>query len=162
MLTVDIEVKGKILIFIIQGEILPSTSSEFDRVFEKYISNEYRVMAIDLKKIRYIDSFGISKLVKLFKAYKGTGGEFLFVNMNENIRQIFRMTTMDRMFKILTGEEFTSEYLNDEKNSAAEQSNSKSRKATGVNTVKSGTVNYKHNDVTGTTLLFEDEDITES
>lgn len=162
MLTIDVEEKGKILIFSIQGEILPATSREFDRAFEKYISNEYAVMAIDLKKIKYIDSYGLSRLVKLSRAFTKTGGEFLFVNMNENIRQIFRMATLDRMFTIKTGEEFASAYLDEVKNSAVLPGNSKSKIKTGANTAPSSTVQYMHNDVSGTTLIFEDEDIGKS
>ena len=54
MLTIDIEVKGKLVIFTVQGEISPVSSMEFERAFEKFLSNEYNVLAIDFKKVRYI------------------------------------------------------------------------------------------------------------
>lgn len=161
MLTIDIEVRGKIAIFSIQGEISPSTSRDFERAFEKYLSTDYSVMAIDLKKIRYIDSFGISRLVRLSRAFSGTGGEFLLVNMNDNIHQIFRMATFDKLFKILTGEQFAAAYLiADNTRDDLSQSRSRTKTETGKGTLR--TVGYKHNDVTGTTLLFEEEDIAKS
>jgi anti-anti-sigma factor len=159
MLTIDIEEKGKLVIFSIQGEISPVTSREFNRAFEKYISPEYSIMAIDLKKIKYIDSFGISRLVKLSRSFGGIGGEFLLFNMNENIRQIFRMATFDKMFKIITADEFAGNYLAAGNNQPAAKTDSGSRIKAEKSSGPAKTVHYKHNDNTGTTLLFEDEDI---
>ncbi|HPS57841.1 MAG TPA: STAS domain-containing protein [Spirochaetota bacterium] len=162
MLTIDSEVTGKLVVFTILGEISPSTSRDFDRAFEKYISPEYGVMAVDLKKIRYIDSFGISRLVRLSRSFAETGGEFLLVSMNENIRQLFRMATFDKMFKILTAEQFAAGYMNTGNNPAASPVNSSGRIKAEAVSGPAKTVRYKHNDITGTTLLFEDEEIKKS
>lgn len=158
MLTIDIEVKGTIVVFSIQGEISPANSREFSSAFEKYLGTDCSVMAIDLKKVRYIDSFGISKLVKLSRAFAETGGEFLIVNMNDNIRQIFRMATFDKMFKILTDEQFAGTYLAPGRNPAPVSVNSGSRVKTDAIPGDVNSAGYRHDDITGTTLLFEDED----
>lgn len=156
MLTIDIEVKGKLVIFTVQGEISPVSSREFERAFEKFLSNEYNVLAIDFKKVRYIDSYAISKLVKLSRTFAKIGGEFLLVNMNDNIRQIFRMAGLDRIIRILTADQFEDAFPAEKDaraGTAVNGTGGRSKSSSGP--VKS--VQYKHNDISGTTLLFDDE-----
>ncbi len=163
MLTIDIEIKGKIILFIMQGEITPGTTKDFDRAMYKYLSEDYSVIGIDMKKIPYIDSYAISRLIKLSRIVKEKGGELVLMNMNDNIYQIFRMANFDRFFTIISGEEFVRTYLRTENLEVRPAAENQKRGLNAADTaVKRKTVQYIHNDISGTTLLFEEEEQPDS
>jgi len=95
MLKIEVEERDEAVIISLNGELSAEFIKEFDGVFNKYINSKFKVIVIDLKSMPYINSFGISRMVKISRAVIDGGRDFILINMNSNIQQIFRMTTFD-------------------------------------------------------------------
>lgn len=115
MLKIDVEEKGKVVIVSLIGELSFTFVEEFESVFKKYISSEFDVIALDLKEVPYLDSFGISRIIKISRVLIAGGAEFILINMNDHVHQIFRMATFDKLFHIMTREDFLLTYIPSEK-----------------------------------------------
>jgi len=111
MIKVEIEESNNTAILNIYGEITMATAKEIDIACEKYINSGLKVLAFDLQNVTFIDSFGISRIIKHSKAFACNGTEFVLINLNDNINQVFKIATFDRLFRILTKYEFSEKYL---------------------------------------------------
>jgi len=114
MLQIDIEEKDKVAVISLSGDLSLHSIEGFEKTFKKYPGSGFDVIGLDLKNLPYIDSFGISRILKISRILLADGKDFVLVDMNDNIHQIFKMSTFDRLFKIMTGEEFEMEYLSNE------------------------------------------------
>ncbi len=159
MLSISAEERDKIVLIRLSGELTPMEAKAFDRTVDHYKSLPFDVIAIDLKKFPYIDSFGITRFMKLSRALKEKDAELVLVNMNENIHQIFKMGTFDRLFKILTVDEFSEEYFQLDDNHASGNIKIIMPEVKAGKALDDKKVRYVYNDESGTTLLFDDEDV---
>ena len=101
-----------IVIISISGEITMNTVSEIDRVYTPFIKSGLSAVAFDLKYVEFIDSFGISKIIKISRAFKAENTEFVLINMKNNILQTFRKAMFDKLLTITTKAEFMDTYIN--------------------------------------------------
>lgn len=67
-----------------------------EEVFALIDQNQDRLI-IDLEQVSFIDSSGIGALVGLLKRL-GNRGDVVICGMADNVRQMFRITRMDRVF----------------------------------------------------------------
>jgi len=111
MLTIDVREKDRAVIISLCGELSFGFVEEFENIFKKYMYSDLDVIALDLKNVPYLDSFGISRIIKISRSFIGKGTGFVLINMNESIHQIFRMATFDRIFNIMTEDDFNLTYL---------------------------------------------------
>jgi anti-sigma B factor antagonist len=158
MLKITVEESDKTVIFVIEGKLTLISMKEFENLFNKYINSDMTVVALDLKNMPYMDSFGISRFVKIGRAFRGGSTEFVLINMNDHIQQIFRMSTFDRIFKIMTSDEFKDKYF--QTNKTAEPGDSDNI----IEGSKSGDLkngkkiqHFVIDDKDGTTLIFVDD-----
>ncbi len=111
MADISAEKINEIAIVSISGEISMSTVSYIDDACREYLVPETKVFALDMRGVTFIDSFGISRILKISKAYSANDSKFLLINMNDNIRQIFKIATFDKFFTIMTKSEFDNKYF---------------------------------------------------
>jgi len=110
MTEISVEQKNSIVIISISGEITMSTVNDLDNECKRFLNSDIKVMALDLKYVQFVDSFGISRIIKISKAFIGKEIEFVLINMNDNINQIFKIATFDKLFTIMTTAEFLISY----------------------------------------------------
>jgi len=159
MMKIAVEDRGKAVIIGIEGELAMKNISEFEKAFEKYFETGLEVIALDLQRMPYLDSFGISRIVKISRAFTGNDTKFVLINMNENIRQIFRMSTFDKIFNIMNREEFNDKYLPLDKLVDTHHPDHTHGRTGSDAAVKEKKVNQiEIEDINGKTLLFVDED----
>lgn len=111
MPVINIEEQNNVVIIYISGEITMLTVNEIDNACKQYLNSNIKVLAFDMKNVQFIDSFGISRVIKQSKMFSSFGVEFVLINLNENIMQIFKIATFDKLFNIMTKNEFNSQYL---------------------------------------------------
>jgi anti-sigma B factor antagonist len=63
------------------------------------------VVAVNLKAIRYIDSSGIASLIEVLKDSQRRNTEFILFGLGANIKAVFELTHVVRIFKIFETEE---------------------------------------------------------
>ena len=106
---IDVEEKGGAVVVRVAGELGLANIKAFENVFKKYLNSKIAVIALDLREMPFLDSFGISRLVKISRAFAGHA-DFVLINMNDVIYQTFRMSTFDKFFTIMTEDEFNRKY----------------------------------------------------
>lgn len=87
------------------------TVNEIDNVCRQYLNSDIDVLAFDMRNVQFIDSFGISRVIKQSKMFSSQNIEFVLVNLNDNIKQIFKIATFDKLFNIMSKDEFNIKHL---------------------------------------------------
>ncbi len=59
-----------------------------------------KVLLIDLKDITFVDSSGLGVLVACLKNARTAGSKMYICSINDQIRMLFELTSMDRVFEI--------------------------------------------------------------
>ncbi len=69
------------------------------------LKKESEVVLIDLKDVTFIDSSGLGALVSSLKMVRTKGGKLFICSINDQIRMLFELTSMDRVFKVYKDED---------------------------------------------------------
>lgn len=100
---VKFDVKENKWVFLPEGEIDIYTSPKFkEEVLKKFDSKETDIL-INGEKLSYVDSTGLGVLISILKKLKDNGYEIYLSNIKPNIRKIFDITELDKLF-IIRGE----------------------------------------------------------
>ena len=59
-----------------------------------------KIVLVDLKEVTFMDSSGLGALVTALKAVRSAGGKLCVCSVNEQVRILFELTSMDRVFEI--------------------------------------------------------------
>jgi len=91
--------KGRLIIKV-KGDIDAYHSGEFKKgVKEKIVDSNMDVLLL-LDDVPYIDSAGLGTLVSILRDIRTQGKELFLVGLKNNIKKIFEMTRLDKVFKI--------------------------------------------------------------
>lgn len=83
------------------GGILDSTrTQELRDQIDLVIEQDVKVILVDLKEVSFMDSSGLGALVTSLKAVRAAGGKLCICSVNEQVRILFELTSMDRVFEI--------------------------------------------------------------
>ncbi len=81
--------------------ILDSTKAEeFRQSVEDLLQNGAETILVDLKDITFIDSSGLGTLVVMLKKIRGLNRSLCLCSINDQVRMLFELTSMDRVFEI--------------------------------------------------------------
>lgn len=86
----------------ILGALNGSCGAELKQLCERLWAEGRRQFVIDLKAVDFIDSIGLSMLVRCFKWIRGATGCISLTALQPSIRRIFELTRLDRSFDIFT------------------------------------------------------------
>jgi len=111
MVDVKIDKHKNITIFSINGEFYIESVEYAEKIWDKIVSENPRVIAINCSKIEYIDSSAIGILVKFRNIALEQGIELIFFDVSEAVKSIFETARLNKFFTILTNEEFNHKYL---------------------------------------------------
>ena len=64
------------------------------------IDGEVKVILLDLQDITFMNSSGLGALVATLKAVKAKGGELALCSLSEQVRIIFELSRMERIFQV--------------------------------------------------------------
>ncbi len=86
------------------GEIDIYTSSVFKEEIVKSFEERKANLVIDGRQLDYIDSTGLGALISLLKMLQDTEYKIYIDNIRPNIRKLFDITELDKLF-IIRGDE---------------------------------------------------------
>jgi anti-sigma B factor antagonist len=94
--------------------ILDSTKAEeFQQMIDRLLDEGAETILIDLKDITFIDSSGLGTLVVLLKKVRGMNRKLCICSINDQVRMLFELTSMDRVFDVYADRQaFEAEVLN--------------------------------------------------
>jgi anti-sigma B factor antagonist len=88
----------------LSGEVDLGTSPDLRRTLFELLGKTSR-LALNLKALRYIDSSGIATLIEVFKDAQRLQKEFVLFGLSPAVEHVFRLTHVNRIFRIVDTEE---------------------------------------------------------
>ena len=101
-LNIDIEFnddKNKWLVDL-EGEIDIYTSPKLKESLIEALEDKNSNMLIDFLKVDYVDSTGLGALISILKKVKESDNMVYVENVKPNIRKLFDITNLDKVFEI--------------------------------------------------------------
>ncbi len=84
----------------IEGELDVSTAEKLKEYLHDVIKEDVLDMKINLEQLDYIDSTGLGVIIGVLKKLKTEGKEIYIVSPKSNVRKIFTITGLDKIFKM--------------------------------------------------------------
>ncbi len=108
---ITIENLGKIVIVTLSGKFFLGNIHEFEKILESQSEDGPNIIAIDCKKLKFIDSSAIGTLVKLLNSVDENKTEIVFVDLSKSIISLFTRAKLNQVFKIIQRDLFEKEFL---------------------------------------------------
>ena len=89
----------KDLLMAVEGRIDTITSQELDKEINAEIGN-FESLTLDFTDLEYISSAGLRVLIATQKKLKASDSPLVIKNINDSVREIFRMSGFDKILKI--------------------------------------------------------------
>ena len=100
----------------LQGDLIGSPDSQqLVEVVNKNIDERIVLCAIDLSKVRFINSSGIGILVSLLTKFRNRGGEMILINPSEHIRKLLIITKLNAIFTVAEDDTQAAKFLKESK-----------------------------------------------
>ena len=98
-----------------EGILDGTKTTDFQKQIEQSIESGVDTILIDFSNVTFMDSSGLGALVKAFKALQAADVQLFLCSINEQIRMLFELTSMDKFFTILSDREEFNQYLQQRK-----------------------------------------------
>lgn len=100
--TVKFEQAQSKLICKIDGDFDAYHSAEIKKTIKEQLekSKDAKIV-LDMSNVPYIDSAGLGTMVSLLKDARNLEKELILASLRQNVKRIFEMTRLDKVFKIV-------------------------------------------------------------
>jgi anti-sigma B factor antagonist len=86
--------------------LLDSTkTNQFRQDISKLVASKADIVILDFKDVTFMDSSGLGALVLSLKTVRTAGAQMFICSINEQIKMLFELTNMDRVFEIFSNRE---------------------------------------------------------
>lgn len=75
-------------------------AGKFREEISQLVENKAEVVLVDFKNVTFMDSSGLGALVLALKTVRASGGKMFICSVNDQIKMLFELTSMDRVFEI--------------------------------------------------------------
>ena len=93
------ELDGK-LVATLEGELDTAAAIEVEKELQPLFNSEGRDVVIECEKLEYIASSGLRILLGILKGAKAAGSKVILRNLNEDIRNVFKLTGLISLFEV--------------------------------------------------------------
>lgn len=85
----------------LKGELDTAAAVEAEQVLKPLYNSDGRDIIIDCTELEYIASSGLRILISILKGAKAKGSKVTIRNLNDDIRNVFRLTGFINLFDIV-------------------------------------------------------------
>ncbi|MEW6495053.1 MAG: STAS domain-containing protein [Cyanobacteriota bacterium] len=86
--------------------ILDGTKAgQFRQEISNLVDSGVDIVLIDFQDVTFMDSSGLGALVLALKTIRAAGSKLYICSVNEQIKMLFELTSMDRVFDIFSSRE---------------------------------------------------------
>lgn len=111
----DHTIEDKKLILSFEGDLIEiPRGTELTNTVEDALHQEIRLCAIDISKLRYMNSTGINVLILVLTKFRNKGGEVVLINPSEQIKKLLIITKLSAIFTITKTKEEAIKLLEEE------------------------------------------------
>jgi anti-sigma B factor antagonist len=94
------EIEAHVFVVGLHGDVDLYTAPELKSELHRLIEGSATRIVVDLTSATFIDSTTLGVLLGALKRFRPAGGELVLVCSDPNIRRIFEITLLDRVFAI--------------------------------------------------------------
>ena len=80
-------------------------ATQFREQITQFIKENAEIIVIDFKDVTFMDSSGLGALVLSLKTVRSAGAKLFLCSINDQIKMLFELTSMDRVFEIFSSRE---------------------------------------------------------
>ena len=80
-------------------------AAQFRQDISKLVETGAKTILVDFKDVTFMDSSGLGALVLALKTVRAANGNLMVCSINEQIKILFELTSMDRIFEIFENQE---------------------------------------------------------
>lgn len=113
---ISIENTGAVVIFHVQGEFDFKDVPRAEDFWQKHTAENTSIAAINCRDLSHVDSSAIGSLIKFNNTARDRNISLIFYDVSKSVMDLLKISRLDRYFKIMSGAEFESKYLNGIKN----------------------------------------------
>jgi anti-anti-sigma factor len=95
----------QVKIFQPNGIIDATKSQEFRQNIAEVLESGAKIVLVDFQDVTFMDSSGLGALVLAFKALRAADSKLVICSINEQIRILFELTGMDKVFEIFINQD---------------------------------------------------------
>lgn len=79
--------------------------NELRREISGILATRADILLLDMKELKFIDSSGLGALVSAMQMVRNANGKLFVCSINDQVRMLFELTKMDRIFQIFADQE---------------------------------------------------------
>ena len=99
-LEINTEVVDQKVFVNIEGEVDLYSSPKVRKKIFDLVKKKVPVILINLEKVKYMDSSGVATLIEGLQQCNKYNGRFALFGLQENVREVFELTRLDKIFEI--------------------------------------------------------------
>lgn len=111
MATVTTKMEGDVLILYFDGDLNINNTSDPAEIFSDEIEKKPRVICLNCRALKSIDSSGLGLFIKFLKEAEKREIELVVTEITGNVQSLFDLSKFDNFFVVMTQEEFRGQYL---------------------------------------------------
>jgi anti-sigma B factor antagonist len=96
---VEREDQGEVAVAILHGELDIASADQLQRVLDAFVA-ERRSGLVDMADLRFIDSSGLSVLIRTWKALEAQGQTLAMIAPVAAVRRVLGVSGLDALFRI--------------------------------------------------------------
>jgi anti-anti-sigma factor len=89
---VDVRNEGKAALVVISGELDLASGPELEQVLERHSGPPVELLVIDLREVEFMDSTGLSIIVKAHQRFADAGREVALVKGTSQVQRLLDLT----------------------------------------------------------------------
>lgn len=97
---IDFNDNGNRWIVKLEGEVDIYTSPKLKEMLLDMLEEKKADILLDCEKLEYVDSMGLGALISILKRIRDYEGKIYMENVKPNIRKLFSITELDKVFII--------------------------------------------------------------
>lgn len=98
---IKIEKKDSAAILNLQGSLDAESVAHFKKTANKIVDEGCYDLLVDCKTLDFIDSMGLGAMISLLRKVRTHQGDLKVAHLSQDVRQVFEITRLDRLFEIL-------------------------------------------------------------
>lgn len=99
-------IKDKISYITLEGNLLGEKDSKpIIESVSKSIENDSNLFVVDVEKLQYVNSTGISALISILTKSRNAGGEMILINLPSQLNKLLELTKLDKVFPMAADKE---------------------------------------------------------
>lgn len=98
---ISLDRKSGYSIIKLSGVLIESLETdEFDKIIDEIMNEDEKNLVVDLEKVNYANSTGLSVLFSAYRKLDKAGGRIKLINLNKKFKKLLAITKFDTLFEI--------------------------------------------------------------